>query len=200
MVHHVTSICGVLLVRCSTSFNWFSYHGTVQYTWFTLISNLKYFCYLLSWGSALCQYSWPLRIYPMRFAGAVADLMETMKASCQGQPEAPEKVPSALETFQMDWATTLDDELWQFTGIGDLFTYLRKNKKLQIPSEWKPFVPKTVGWASSLTMSKNTCINSQFGQAMSNQQGKLQWILVFDGVCMYSMIFWCRFTTFTRIC
>ena len=145
-------------------------------------------------GAQLCVntpgISWPLRIYPMRFAGAVADLVESMKTACQGQPEAPEKVPSALETFQMDWATSLDDELWQFTGIGDLFTYLRKNKKLQIPSEWKAFVPKTVSWASSLSVSKYTYINSKFRQTMISQHWKLQWIVVlivflhvFDDFC-----------------
>ena len=77
----------------------------------------------------------------MQFAGAVADLVENMTSSCSGQPQATEQVPTALATFQMNWPTNLEDELWQFAGIESLYAYLRKNKSLKIPPEWKAFVP-----------------------------------------------------------
>ena len=81
----------------------------------------------------------------MQFAGAVTDMVEKMKASCSGQPEAPpHQVPTALETFQMKWPTDLHDDLWQFAGIESLYAYLRKHKSLKIPSEWKAFVPTSL--------------------------------------------------------
>lgn len=81
----------------------------------------------------------------MKFAETYTDLIESMKSTCLGQPQLPAHLPTALDTFQMNWFSNLDDELWQFAGIESLFNYLRKHKKLRIPDEWKHVVPKALG-------------------------------------------------------
>ena len=83
----------------------------------------------------------PPRVYPMNFAFAVEELVESMKQNKKGQPQAPQELPSALETYKLDWETS---DVWQFVNIEQLFAYLRKSKKLRIPEEWTPFVPKTL--------------------------------------------------------
>ena len=80
----------------------------------------------------------------MAFAGAFTDLFDEMRHTSFGQPEAPARVPTALETFQMEWDSNMNDEYWQFAGIEDLYKYFRKNKRLRIPDEWKALVPKSL--------------------------------------------------------
>lgn len=105
-------------------------------------------CLLSSWIILPPQ----LRVYPMQFASAVADLIPEMKLTKKGQPDVPQSSywPSALEIFQMGWETT---DVFQSADIGSLYEYLRKSKKLRIPDEWKDFVPvsfkdlwKSWGW------------------------------------------------------
>lgn len=62
-----------------------------------------------------------------------------MKQSVRGKPELPTPLPAALETWKLPWNS--EGRLWSFTGLADVFEYLRGNKKLRIPPEWQPFVP-----------------------------------------------------------
>ena len=77
----------------------------------------------------------------MAFARFLIDLLEEMKATAMGQPKLPEVVPTALETFSMEWHT---EDVWGAAEIPELFQYLRKAKSLQIPQEWEAVVPKAL--------------------------------------------------------
>ena len=79
----------------------------------------------------------------MTFAREVLKMVEDMKRTCCGQPRLPSVVPPALETFKnMDWCE--NTELWEFAQLPQLFNYLRPNRVLKIPSEWKSVVPKSM--------------------------------------------------------
>lgn len=80
-----------------------------------------------------------LRIYPMPFAREVCDLVEDFKATCKGQPAVPHVVPRAIDTFnQLEW---LDTSVWHQVDLRSVFNYLRRSRRLKVPSEWKDFVP-----------------------------------------------------------
>ena len=66
-----------------------------------------------------------LRIYPVPFCTTYVDLMEKMKNSCHGQPPLPLPLPSALQTFAMDWPC---EDVWGTADIPQFFAYLRKAK------------------------------------------------------------------------
>ena len=88
------------------------------------------------------------RHYPMPFARAVTDQIERMKMSRRGCPELPASVPTALHTITcLEWPES--SEFWQFAGLKDLYFYLRGAASLEIPEEWKPYIPKELGWAVS---------------------------------------------------
>lgn len=79
----------------------------------------------------------------MRFAREVLDMVESMKASCKGLPEIPPELPPAVVTFtELEWETS---DVWMFVDLGSVYEYLRGNKNLKIPTEWRPFVPKSLG-------------------------------------------------------
>ncbi|CAK9101508.1 Uncharacterized protein SCF082_LOCUS47470 [Durusdinium trenchii] len=81
--------------------------------------------------------------YPMRFARAVLDMVENLKASCNGQPGLPGTLPPALVTFaEMEWEKS---DVWMFVDLPSVYTYLRCCRGLNIPPEWRPFVPKQLG-------------------------------------------------------
>ena len=82
--------------------------------------------------------NWLPRIYPLTFARTLASKVEQLKRSANGQPEVPAGVPPALETFCREWTSP---DVWHFCDLKSLYEYLRKHKNLQIPQEWKPFVP-----------------------------------------------------------
>jgi len=82
-----------------------------------------------------------LRVYPPRFAQAVSGLMERMKSTCKGQPEIPAgQTPVAIEVMELEWEC--DPELWSFVDFGEIFTYLRGSKRLNIPDSWKHIIPR----------------------------------------------------------
>ena len=63
--------------------------------------------------------------------------------SCQGCPQLPEIVPSALETFAaMSWG--LEGDLWTFAKLPEVFGYLRSGKNLAIPNDWRPLIPNSL--------------------------------------------------------
>ena len=76
----------------------------------------------------------------MAFARAVADRIESMKVTRRGCPEVPNEVPPALHTFTaMEWH---EDDIWNFSGLTDVYEYLRGCKTVQIPEPWKEYFPK----------------------------------------------------------
>ena len=76
----------------------------------------------------------------MPFARAVADQLESMKATCQGCPELPEEVPPALHTFTaMEWP---EEDVWSFSELPAVYEYIRGRKGLKIPEPWKDYFPK----------------------------------------------------------
>ena len=81
----------------------------------------------------------------MAFARAVTDMAEDIKRTCRGMPLATAAnglTPSALETLQLFWGS--DASLWKAAELGQLYAYLRKNKALKIPDEWRLWVPKAL--------------------------------------------------------
>ena len=87
------------------------------------------------------QKSTCLRHYPMRFACHLAQHVDSLKASCRGQPLLPDILPPATETFRL-MSYNQDAQLWSNLELSSVFTYLRGSKKLQIPSQWKDLVPR----------------------------------------------------------
>ena len=78
----------------------------------------------------------------MPFARAVLDLVEEMKRTRQGQPQLPQEVPSAFESFVASgWQNS---DVWQLADLESVFAYLRHGKRLQIRSEWRAIVPATL--------------------------------------------------------
>ena len=80
---------------------------------------------------------------PWPFARALIDMVEEMKETASGCPQLPDKLPSAFEMFNCSWDTPAD--LWQYVEFGELFTYLRGSRKLNIPSEWRTVIPNRLG-------------------------------------------------------
>lgn len=76
----------------------------------------------------------------MPFAREFCDMLEDLKATRAGQPEAlAGGYPPATELFQqMEFA---DRTIWKHCQLAKVFNYLRRNKKLQIPAEWQGLVP-----------------------------------------------------------
>jgi len=83
------------------------------------------------------------RIYPWPFARALVDMVENMKETASGCPRLPDEIPSAFETFNSSWDGPSD--IWQYVDFSGLFTYLRGNRKLKIPSEWRVVIPNRLG-------------------------------------------------------
>ena len=80
----------------------------------------------------------------MPFARALIDKVEDMKSTARGQPALPMEVPSLLETLSAPWpATELDCE-WDFASFREVFNYLRGNRKLQIPDEFRGIIPRAL--------------------------------------------------------
>lgn len=83
-----------------------------------------------------------LREYPVPFGNRLVDLYTDLTSSPKGCAPLPEPLPKAMESFikmRID-----DDGLGlQFAALDEVYTYLRLNKNLRIPSHWKTLVPKT---------------------------------------------------------
>ncbi|CAE7616202.1 unnamed protein product [Symbiodinium sp. CCMP2456] len=81
------------------------------------------------------------REYPMAFARKLVSMNESLRRSSRGQPELANPVPDALETFtSMSWGD--ESELWQYAKLSEVFVYIRGGKRLCIPENWAPFIPK----------------------------------------------------------
>ena len=68
-------------------------------------------------------------------------MLEDLKANRCGQPQLPTgRLPTALESFQN--LESADVNIWRSMKLASVFNYLRYNKYLKIPVEWRAFVPK----------------------------------------------------------
>lgn len=81
----------------------------------------------------------------MPFARTLVDKLEDMKATCQGQPLLPMSVPSVLDTIGSPWPMRDSDCEWHYAGFAEVFQYLRGNKKLEIPPEFRAITPRSIG-------------------------------------------------------
>ena len=62
-----------------------------------------------------------------------------MKRTRRGQPQLPSELPPALVSLQR--LQPADSNIWRHVGFTDVYNYLRRNKKLQIPPQWRDVVP-----------------------------------------------------------
>lgn len=72
----------------------------------------------------------------------MVDIVEDMKNTAGGQPRLPPegKLPSAFQTFTAPgWP---ESDLWCSADFVPVYNYLRKFKKLVVPDEWLPLMPK----------------------------------------------------------
>lgn len=66
-------------------------------------------------------------------------MLDHLKATKAGQPQASASYPPATEMFQhLEYA---DRTIWKHCELAKVFNYLRRNKQLQIPAEWQGLVP-----------------------------------------------------------
>jgi hypothetical protein len=86
------------------------------------------------WGPRQEQ---PLREYTLQFARELVDLYHELVHSARGQPALPEHVPPAIQSYNL-----LPETVGLgFAGLESVFNYLRRNRSLQIPDEWKEHIP-----------------------------------------------------------
>ena len=79
----------------------------------------------------------PLREYTLQFARELVDLYHELVHSARGQPALPEHVPPAIQSYN-----SLPETVGLgFAGLESVFNYLRRNRSLQIPHEWKEHIP-----------------------------------------------------------
>lgn len=81
----------------------------------------------------------------MPFARALVGLHQSMKQSARGRPQLPMDVPSALQIFEKDWIPHSSSCEYSFADFRSVFRYLRGNRKLRIPSEWRVIIPQRLG-------------------------------------------------------
>ena len=70
------------------------------------------------------------------------DLYDDLTRSPAGQANLPAKVPSCMESFEAMQQSRMQIGGLEFAKLGEVYLYLRYGKHLQIPSEWKKFLPK----------------------------------------------------------
>lgn len=80
-----------------------------------------------------------LREYPVRFGMAMVDLYSDLIRTSQGMAPYPDPVPAAFDSFM---AMRKTDSGLGFSGLGDVYRYLRGGRHLKLPRDWRPFVPK----------------------------------------------------------
>ncbi|CAK9003810.1 Uncharacterized protein SCF082_LOCUS7912 [Durusdinium trenchii] len=75
--------------------------------------------------------------YPEMFGMALVDLYTDLTDSPCGTARLPKRVPPAFESFKK---MPDSHEGLRFAALGEVYSYLRGNRHLVIPSEWRPFV------------------------------------------------------------
>ena len=72
----------------------------------------------------------------------MVDLYHDLTIDPKGCAPAPRKPPSVLESFLK---MSSDHGACAFADLEPVYSYLRGNKHLCIPDQWRPFIPKTWG-------------------------------------------------------
>ena len=72
---------------------------------------------------------------------AMVDLYHDLTTSAQGFAVVPEPAPPAMESFKK-----MGDKhgALQYARLEDVYTYLRGNRRLEIPEHWRPLIPKNL--------------------------------------------------------
>ena len=77
-----------------------------------------------------------LRHYPYRFGLRILRILPKLqKEGKKAFPPMPEKVK--LNPLKVYTSQTFDD-MWEDAGVPEVLEYIRGNKSLKIPSEWRP--------------------------------------------------------------
>jgi hypothetical protein len=75
-----------------------------------------------------------LRHYPYRFGLRILRILPKFQADgCKTFPEMPDRF-SPLETYK----SQPFDDMWHDAGAPEILKYIRGNKSLEIPGNWKP--------------------------------------------------------------
>lgn len=84
-----------------------------------------------------------LREYPIRFGFKMVDLYDSLTTSARGRAILPTEVPNAMTSFEnMPDSETDVYGAFRFADLMEVFNYLRRNKHLEIPKEWRHLIPK----------------------------------------------------------
>ena len=86
-----------------------------------------------------------LREYTIQFGRCLSDLYPDMVATACGAPALPSCAapPPAQQSFESLPSDGFD---LGYAKLDDVFNYLRRNRKLVIPSEWQHIIPKPRWW------------------------------------------------------
>ena len=88
-----------------------------------------------------CLDFWPPRIYPRRFGLATAQLMPRLKSTGEGMPTITVQGDGPEIFNSMSWSS---DMCWDEVRFKPLLVYLRGNKSLRLPAEWKAVFPTKI--------------------------------------------------------
>ena len=85
-------------------------------------------------------------------------MYDELTDSAAGRKPLPAKVPSCMETFQAMQKSKKQIFGLKWANLGEVYSYLRSGKHLQIPEQWRKFLPKeppleAETWSTTLTLS-----------------------------------------------
>ena len=111
-----------------------------------------------------CHQIWfplPPRVYPTRFGWRTVQLMPKLKSRGEGMPEVPQNTPLDGPSIfnSMSWHS--DDVNWDEARLKPLLVYLRGNRNLNLPEEWKVVFPKRI-WFMVTVLDPKVCQTSTF--------------------------------------
>ena len=71
----------------------------------------------------------------------MVDLYHDLTTTSKDMAKVPFPVPPAMESFKK---MTDGHSALQFAALGDVYRYLRGNRRLSIPDNWRPYFLKTL--------------------------------------------------------
>ena len=95
--------------------------------------------YLSSIILFMCVVENELRVYTMRFAWNVIRVLPRLQRDACRQPA---KCPDGLDIHQV--FASLDQDLWLDAGMDSVLCYLKGNKALNVPADWRPWLPTVI--------------------------------------------------------
>ena len=81
------------------------------------------------------------RIYPHRFGLATVQLLPKLRTEGEGAPELASKPDGPAIFNSMSWNTDVN---WDEVRFKPMLVYLRGNKSLALPEEWKRVFPMKI--------------------------------------------------------